>query len=274
MGGGGRGGGGALPPLSLSHTHTHTHTHTQKEPHCHTPCVPPSRGALPPHPLFDMIAGGKPLALFESGAILMYLAEQKGGGKLLPSDPAAKWEAISWLFWQMGGCAGAGAWGRVGCTERTGGGGSSVCGAPVCGLGQPHQWRVGARGRDQTRGRVLSSYRKQATEVLERQGWPARVGAERRPAPPRQLLHAAGTARARLSGARTHPHLQSLAGTRNPVQLRPNRPHPPHLHFAAQGRPHVRPVRALLQVSACIGSNAKSGQHGERMLQTHDPHSS
>jgi GST-like protein len=47
-------------------------------------------------------AGGKPLAVFESGAILLYLSE-KAGGKLLPSDPALKWEALSWLFWQIGG---------------------------------------------------------------------------------------------------------------------------------------------------------------------------
>src|SRR5690349_12122893 len=43
--------------------------------------------------------GGKPLPLFESGAILQYLAEKTG--KLLPVDAARRWEAIQWVYFQM-----------------------------------------------------------------------------------------------------------------------------------------------------------------------------
>jgi len=44
---------------------------------------------------------GKPLGLFESGAILQYLAEKTG--KLLPHDAARRYETIQWVHFQMGG---------------------------------------------------------------------------------------------------------------------------------------------------------------------------
>jgi GST-like protein len=45
--------------------------------------------------------GGRPLALFESGAILLYLAEK--AGQLLPAEPTRRWETIQWLFYQAAG---------------------------------------------------------------------------------------------------------------------------------------------------------------------------
>ncbi|MEP6792168.1 MAG: glutathione S-transferase N-terminal domain-containing protein [Ramlibacter sp.] len=46
--------------------------------------------------------GGKPLPLWESGAILVYLSG-KSGGKLMPKDDAGRYEALQWLMFQMGG---------------------------------------------------------------------------------------------------------------------------------------------------------------------------
>jgi GST-like protein len=62
--------------------------------------------------------GGRPLPLWESGAILLYLSD-KSDGKLMPRDTALRWQTIQWLMFQMGGIGPM--FGQVGFFHKFGG---------------------------------------------------------------------------------------------------------------------------------------------------------
>ena len=51
--------------------------------------------------IVDHDVEGEPVSVFESGAILLYLAEKTG--RFLPSDPRARLQVMQWVFWQVGG---------------------------------------------------------------------------------------------------------------------------------------------------------------------------
>ena len=59
-------------------------------------------GRLPAIVDHEPIGGGEPFAVFESGAILLYLSE-KAGGAFMPADPRRRSMAQQWLMWQMAG---------------------------------------------------------------------------------------------------------------------------------------------------------------------------
>ena len=61
--------------------------------------------------------GGQPMPLWETGAILIYLADKTG--RLLPQDPVQRYQTIQWLMWQMGGVGPM--FGQVGFFYRYGG---------------------------------------------------------------------------------------------------------------------------------------------------------
>src|SRR5690606_16112960 len=49
----------------------------------------------------EPVGGGEPISVFESGAILLYLAEKTG--RFLPEEARSRVQALEWLFWQVGG---------------------------------------------------------------------------------------------------------------------------------------------------------------------------
>ena len=78
--------------------------------------------------LLDRSDPGKPQRVFESGSILLYLAEKFGA--FLPKDPAQRTEALNWLFWQMGSAPFLGR--RLWPFLRLRAGQDPICDRPLC----------------------------------------------------------------------------------------------------------------------------------------------
>lgn len=78
-------------PVRLGKGEQHAHAFSKVSPNNKIPAIVDS------HPE----AGGAPLAVFESGAILLYLAEKTG--LLLALEPRVRIETLQWLFWQVAG---------------------------------------------------------------------------------------------------------------------------------------------------------------------------
>ncbi len=57
--------------------------------------------AKSPRSSIPTVPEGQPIGLFESGAILVYLAEKTG--RLMPTDAHGRYETLAWVFWQMAG---------------------------------------------------------------------------------------------------------------------------------------------------------------------------
>ena len=56
-------------------------------------------GRMPAIVDHEPLGGGAPLTIFESGAIMMYLAEK--AGRFWPQEPHCKYEVVQWILWQM-----------------------------------------------------------------------------------------------------------------------------------------------------------------------------
>lgn len=90
----------AIRPIDISRGAQFTPAFTAVSPNQKIPAIvdrAPAGGDGPVSP----VAPVAPVALFESGAILQYLAEK--AGTLLPTSPAGRAEALQWLFWQVAG---------------------------------------------------------------------------------------------------------------------------------------------------------------------------